>query len=170
MKHLVTSLSLVTLLVASAAGAAVAQSPAPDASAGAPGVGVVITFDQPLPAGLAAADGTDPGVTVSLQDDHTLRIELPAGVTAGTDISVDLASGSAASTATRVSANSASMDELVAALEGAGVTAADRWADEIVEYRPYDAGDATLAKLQDELVKYDPSPETLAGILSVLEP
>jgi hypothetical protein len=58
----------------------------------------------------------------------------------------------------------------VAALTAAGVPAADRWAGEIEEYRPYDATDTTLQKLQDNLAKYDPDPATLAGILSVLVP
>ena len=69
-----------------------------------------------------------------------------------------------------VSANTASADELVAALTAAGVPAADRWAREIMEYRPYAADDTTLQKLQDNLAKYDPDPATLAGILSVLVP
>lgn len=71
---------------------------------------------------------------------------------------------------TKVSANSASRDELVAALEGVGVDNADNWAREIEEYRPYDTADPTLPVLQRELGKYNPSAETLATIMSVLEP
>ena len=71
---------------------------------------------------------------------------------------------------TKVSANTATTDELIAALTAAGVARADRWAREIEEYRPYDTSDPTLQHLQDELAKYNPDPETLAGILSVLEP
>ena len=74
------------------------------------------------------------------------------------------------STARTVSANTATTGELVAALEAAGVAHADRWAREIMEYRPYDAADPTLQHLQDELAKYNPDPATLAAILSVLEP
>jgi len=74
------------------------------------------------------------------------------------------------STPRTVSANTAMAGELVAALEAAGVANADRWAREIMEYRPYDAADPTLQHLQDELAKYNPDPATLAAILSVLEP
>ncbi len=71
---------------------------------------------------------------------------------------------------TTVSANDATYDELVAALEAAGVPNATKWAREIEEYRPYDTSDPTLASLQQHLAKYQPSAETLAGILSVLRP
>jgi hypothetical protein len=77
---------------------------------------------------------------------------------------------SAAVAASRVSANSASQSEIAAALDAAGVPNADRWAREVVEYRPYDASDAALQKLQDNLAKYNPDPATLAGILSALTP
>lgn len=69
-----------------------------------------------------------------------------------------------------VSANDATHDELVAALEANGVPNADRWAAEILEYRPYPVDDPTLQKLQDELAKYNPDPATLSAILEVLEP
>jgi hypothetical protein len=71
---------------------------------------------------------------------------------------------------TRVSANDATTDELIAALTAAGVPNPDRWTREIEEYRPYDTSDPTLAKLQSELAKYDPDPATLAAILSALQP
>jgi hypothetical protein len=70
----------------------------------------------------------------------------------------------------RVSANTAPQSEIAAALASAGVPNADRWAREVVEYRPYDASDATLQKLQDNLAKYNPDSATLAGILSALTP
>ena len=76
----------------------------------------------------------------------------------------------AAAAATQVSANSASRDELVAALIAAGVPNASRWANEVMEYRPYPTDDATLQKLQDNLAKYNPDPATLAAILSALRP
>jgi hypothetical protein len=70
----------------------------------------------------------------------------------------------------QASANSASESEIASALAAAGVPNADRWAREVVEYRPYDASDSTLQKLQDNLAKYNPDPTTLAGILSALVP
>ena len=41
---------------------------------------------------------------------------------------------------------------------------------EVTEYRPYPVDDSTLQVLQDNLVKYNPDPATLAGILSALQP
>ncbi len=77
--------------------------------------------------------------------------------------------GSDPSTA-EVSANDASKDEITAALEAAGVTNADRWADEVTEYRPYPADDPDLTKLQDELQKYNPGQETIDQIVGALQP
>jgi ABC-type glycerol-3-phosphate transport system substrate-binding protein len=80
------------------------------------------------------------------------------------------ASGAPTTAATKVSANTATYDELVAALSAAGVTSAARWATEVMEYRPYDTSDPMLAHLQDELAKYNPDDQTLNAILSVLTP
>ena len=49
-----------------------------------------------------------------------------------------------------MSANTASEDEIAAALESAGVSNPERWAEEVVEYRPYPADDPNLTKLRDE--------------------
>jgi DNA uptake protein ComE-like DNA-binding protein len=79
-------------------------------------------------------------------------------------------SSAAATTSGKVSANTATSAELVAALTAAGVPNADRWAREVMEYRPYDTSDPTLQHLQDNLAKYNPDPATLAAILSALTP
>ena len=92
-----------------------------------------------------------------------------ATATAGVTSPAASATASSAAIA-RVSANTASQSEIAAALAAAGVPNADRWAGEVVEYRPYDASDATLQKLQENLAKYNPDPATLAGILSALTP
>jgi DNA uptake protein ComE-like DNA-binding protein len=76
---------------------------------------------------------------------------------------------SSAPTGTKVSANDASKEELVVALEAGGIANASKWADEIVEYRPYSASDESLATLSGELAKYNASPETIAQIISLLE-
>ncbi len=47
---------------------------------------------------------------------------------------------------------------------------ADRWAEEVVEYRPYPAGDSNLTKLRDNLLKYNPGEETTDKIVSALTP
>ena len=90
----------------------------------------------------------------------------PAAPTAAA--STDATPGTAA--VGKVSANTASEAEIAAALTAAGVPNADRWAREVTEYRPYPTDDPTLARLQDNLAKYQPDAATLAGILSALEP
>lgn len=72
--------------------------------------------------------------------------------------------------ATKVSANTASQSELLAALTAAGVPNASQWVREVMEYRPYASDDATLQRLQDNLAKYNPDPATLAAILAALKP
>ena len=70
----------------------------------------------------------------------------------------------------KVSANEASTEEIAAALQAAGVDNADRWADEVTEYRPYPADDPDLTGLRDELEKYDPGQETIDRIVGALQP
>jgi hypothetical protein len=69
---------------------------------------------------------------------------------------------------TTADANSASESELVAALEAHGVPSASRWAHEIEEYRPYPTDDPSLAKLKQNLAKYNPGDEVLANIIASL--
>jgi hypothetical protein len=70
----------------------------------------------------------------------------------------------------KVSANTASEAAIAAALKAAGVASPKRWAAEVVEYRPYAADDPGLTKLRDNLLKYNPSQQTLNQILSALAP
>ena len=65
---------------------------------------------------------------------------------------------------------SSSEEEIASALDSAGVSNADRWAEEVVEYRPYPTDDANLTKLRDNLVKYNPGQETTDKIVSALTP
>jgi hypothetical protein len=112
---------------------------------------------------LAACGGS--GSATSLAPSTAASAAPSVAASAGTS-----APGASAGAVTKVSANTASNDELVAALTAANVPNASRWAREISEYRPYDASDATLQELQDNLAKYNPDPATLAAILSVLQP
>lgn len=84
---------------------------------------------------------------------------------AGTATNTQTAAG-----AVKVSANTASEEELKAALEAAGVPNAAKWVDEIVEYRPYPADDPTLARLRQKIAKYNPGPDVIEKIVSVLTP
>ena len=92
----------------------------------------------------------------------------PSTVTGPVDPSSTASPATAAEA--KVSANTASEAEIAAALAAAGVPNPDRWAREVTEYRPYPTDDPTLAKLQDNLAKYQPDPATLAGILGALQP
>jgi competence protein ComEA len=80
------------------------------------------------------------------------------------------AAGSAGNSAGKVSANTASEEEIRAALAAAGVSNAGRWAEEVVEYRPYPADDPNLGKLRTNLAKYNPGQETVDKIVSALQP
>jgi hypothetical protein len=70
----------------------------------------------------------------------------------------------------KVSANTASEDEIASALKAAGVPSPKRWAAEVVEYRPYAVNDLGLAKLRQNLAKYNPAAQTVDQIVSVLLP
>ena len=74
----------------------------------------------------------------------------------------------AAAVSPRVNANTASQDEVQRALEAAGVPSSARWAREVVEYRPYPTDDPSLAKLRQELRKYNPAPEVVDQIVATL--
>jgi hypothetical protein len=105
--------------------------------------------------GLAACGGDDATDTVDTTS---------TTASAGTDSTTG-----AASTGT-VSANDASTSEIAAALDAAGVPNAERWADEIVEYRPYPTEDPDFAKLRGELAKYNPGDGVVDQIVAVLTP
>ena len=70
----------------------------------------------------------------------------------------------------KVSANTASESDIASALSTAGVSNAERWAKEVVEYRPYPADDPNMTKLRDNLAKYNPGQETVDKIVSALTP
>ena len=74
----------------------------------------------------------------------------------------------AAATTTKASANNATQAQVQAALEANGVSNAARWAVEVVEYRPYPTNDPTMAKLRQNLAKYNPGPGVVDGIVASL--
>jgi DNA uptake protein ComE-like DNA-binding protein len=76
----------------------------------------------------------------------------------------------AAPTTDKVSANTASEEELGQRFEQAGIPNAERWADEVVEYRPYPADDPNFTSLRAELAKYNPGPGVVDQIVAVLQP
>jgi hypothetical protein len=105
------------------------------------------------------------GATSAPETGGTPAATAPTSSQSGTAAGTSAPSGPA-----RVSANTAPEDEIAAALESAGVSNPERWAEEVVEYRPYPADDPNLGKLREELAKYNPGQETTDKIVSVLEP
>lgn len=89
-----------------------------------------------------------------------------ATATAGAATSTATASATAAK---KVSANNATIAELTAAFEAAGISNASRWAREVDEYRPYATTDTNLNKLRQELAKYNPGPGVVDAIVATLQ-
>ncbi len=83
--------------------------------------------------------------------------------------STTAAAGTAAAGPT-VSANKASKAEITAALTAAGVANPDRWAGEVVEYRPYSDAAAGFPGLRKQLTKYNPPAGTIDKIIASLAP
>lgn len=65
-------------------------------------------------------------------------------------------------------ANTASRAEMTAAFTAAGISNAARWAMEVEEYRPYPTNDPNMAKLRQNLAKYNPGPGVVDGIIASL--
>lgn len=116
-------------------------------------------------------------------DDEPERTEPSVTVSVGTPVPSITAASSAEATSTAeptaaattepaigdtISANDASIGELTARFEDAGIAQAARWAREVDEYRPYSADDADYNKLRGELAKYNPGPGVVDAIIATL--
>lgn len=132
--------------------------------------------DEPSPASVATTTATATAVATATP---TGTATASAATGTSTPKATATATSTAASTATpaatatasavqKVNANTATIAQIQAALEAAGVSNASRWAREVEEYRPYPA-DPTWAKLRQELAKYNPGPGVVDQIISVLE-
>ncbi len=97
----------------------------------------------------------------------------PAANATGTGAAASAATATRTATSTaaaaRVSANNATIAELTAAFEAAGISSANRWAREVDEYRPYATTDTNLNKLRQELAKYNPGPGVVDAIVTTLQ-
>ncbi len=113
-----------------------------------------------------ATDGADTAPTAEVVTEPTA--DTAAMPTA--DTAAEPTTDAAAPAAAKVSANDATEDELVAAFEAAGIANAAKWADEVVEYRPYAADDPDFTTLREELAKYNPEAGTIDQIIAVLQP
>ena len=118
----------------------------------------------PLVLGLSVAACSGAGASPSAAPTDAAPSAAP---TATASAGASTAASSQAGTS-RINANTASIEELQAAFEAAGITNADRWAREVADYRPY-ASDPTWAQLRQELGKYNIAPDILEQIIAVLE-
>jgi len=82
--------------------------------------------------------------------------------------STEATTGEGTVSAATVSANDASVDELTAAFEAAGIDNAEKWAREVEEYRPYPTDDPDMTHLREELAKYNPGPGVVDQIVATL--
>ena len=73
-----------------------------------------------------------------------------------------------ATSAIKVSANRASRAEMQRAFEAAGIPNAARMAVEVEEYRPYPTNDPNMAKLRQELSKYNIPTNVVSQIIATL--
>ncbi len=89
-------------------------------------------------------------------------------VAAGASTTTGASTGTGNQAPAKVSANDASREEIAAALTAAGVANAERWAGEVVEYRPYDDAADGFPHLREELAKYNPADGVVDQIISVL--
>lgn len=80
----------------------------------------------------------------------------------------EAAAAAAAPAGSTINPNDASKEEIVAALEAAGIANAEKWAAEIEEYGPYDGTDAGWETLRGELAKYNAAPEVIDQIIALL--
>jgi len=107
------------------------------------------------------------GGTSALSGDPATTNAPPAATTAAAASSAPSGSASSGAVA-KVSANKATNAQLIAALTAAGVPNPANWAREVQEYRPYDASDANMTKLRQNLAKYNPAAGVVDKIISTL--
>ena len=121
---------------------------------------------------LAACGGGDDDTAAAAQATTTVpattATTAPATTVTTAATTTTAAPATTVTTIAKVNANTASRSEIAAALTAAGVSNAARWAVEVEEYRPYPTNDPTMAKLRQNLAKYNPGPGVVDGIISAL--
>ena len=133
------------------------------------GIAALLTLGLAACSGSTTSGGTTPSVPAAASS--VAGAASGAAGAAGSAVnSAGSAAGSAVDSVRKVSANTASEEEITAALTAAGVSNPGRWAEEVVEYRPYPTDDPNLTKLRDNLAKYNPGQETVDKIVSALQP
>ena len=108
-----------------------------------------------------------PVLTVGCGDDTDTSAATTTAAPAASTTAGGSDTTAASGDTTKVNANDASVDELAAAFEAAGIPNAERWAHEVEEYRPY--SDDGWAHLRQELSKYNIDDATFEQIVATLE-
>ena len=123
----------------------------------------------PAPTSTAAAQPATPAAATPATTPTSATTATPAstGPTGASGAAGTTASTAAAAPA-KVSANNATAAQLQAAFEAAKIPNAANWVREVQEYRPYPTNDPTLAKLRQNLVKYNPAPGIVDAIVATL--
>ncbi len=119
------------------------------------------------------ANGINPGIggggKVSDGGNAPVRLtEATSSLTAAESAPLRLSPATVPATGVTLSANDASISELAAAFESAGISNAQRWAREADEYRPYSVDDTGYTKLRGELAKYNPASGVVDAIVARL--
>lgn len=115
--------------------------------------------------GDAAPPAAEPTAEVAVEPTAEVVVEPTADAAA-----MPTTDAAAAPAMAKVSANNATEEELIAAFTAAGIDNAEKWADEVVEYRPYPTDDPNFTMLREELAKYNPAPGVIDQIVAILEP
>ncbi|MFI6326002.1 hypothetical protein ACIBG8_51385 [Nonomuraea sp. NPDC050556] len=113
---------------------------------------------------LTACSSTSPPATAPSSAVTSGKVSASSAATSGK------VSASSVAASGKVSANTADEGQIAAALKAAGVGNPERWAREVMEYRPYAADDPDLTSLRQNLAKYNPGQETVDKIVSALTP
>lgn len=132
------------------AGCSSSSDTSADDATDAPTASAVAT-DTSTPSEAATQAATESPTTTATETTTAAATETPTEAATGT-----------------VSANNATIAELTAAFEAAGISNASRWAREVDEYRPYPDDDPDLPKLRGELAKYNPGPGVVDAIVATL--
>ena len=109
--------------------------------------------------------------TPSAQTTPTTVATTVASTTPTTALTTTTAAPATTTTApavAKVNANTATRAEMTTAFTAAGISNASRWALEVEEYRPYPTNDPNMAKLRQNLAKYNPGPGVVDSIIAAL--
>ena len=116
-----------------------------------------------------ACSGAEPSAATATAPLPATRLtEATPASAAAENAPVVTSSDTVFATGVTLPANDASISELAAAFESAGISNARRWAREVDEYRPYSVDDTGYTKLRGELAKYNPASGVVDAIVARL--